>query len=223
MNTYTNISISAFVLAIALFIGGLPHGVSAAPQETPKIASTDELLFVQTTLRITDKKLAKIEANAPIESDTTVNESLDNISSRTTYYRVGKGDKLDAIGEIVGVDIGKTGHLSHITVRNKQYKEVVSYLRNSASDWVVTSYWGRDDRTLKVPSSIAFDTNDVRANTVLVVALDAIEHADKMGRDAHNFIVTSYTNKDTFTVSPLGAFGHVIVWKTYSIVGGVLQ
>lgn len=210
---------------VVLALGVFPlAAVATVVPGTVGPATADETFFVQTALRITDRKLSKIQVIEPIQAQETSGESTSNKTERTVYSRVAHDGKLVRLGEVVAVDLGKTGQPSTISVtRNQRAAPVAFFMRGASGDWTATSFAGREDRKITVPQAQGFDTANIRANAMLLSALDQIANADVVGRKVATFVTTSYTDANNFVVSPVGAFGDVMTWKSYVFINGVLN
>ncbi|MFA7302389.1 MAG: hypothetical protein WC030_01435 [Candidatus Paceibacterota bacterium] len=223
MNTYISSAFAVSLFSLVLSVGvSFPLPAVAAESAAP--ASLDETFFIQTALNIGDRKLNKMQTLEPIQATTTAGESTSNRTSRTVYSRVAHDGKLVRLGEVVEVDLGKTGQPASIIVtRNQRAARTAFFMRGANGDWTATSFAGREDRRITVPQAQGFDAANIRANAMLLSALGQIEKADVIGRKVNTFVTTSYTDANNFVVSPVGAFGDVMTWKSYVFINGVLN
>ena len=223
MNTYISSAFAVSLFGLVLSSGAV-FPLSAVAAESAVPVSAEETFFIQTALNIGDRKLSKMQTFNSIQATATAGESTSNRTSRTVYSRVAHDGKLVRLGEVVEVDLGKTGQPATITVtRNQRAARTAFFMRGASGDWTATSFAGREDRRITVPQAQSFDTANIRANAMLLSALGQIEKADVIGRKVNTFVTTSYSDANNFVVSPVGAFGDVMTWKLYVFINGILN
>jgi len=223
MNTYISSAFAVSLFGLVLNSGAV-FPLSAVAAESAVPVSAEETFFIQTALNIGDRKLSKMQTFNSIQATATAGESTSNRTSRTVYSRVAHDGKLVRLGEVVEVDLGKTGQPATITVtRNQRAARTAFFMRGASGDWTATSFAGREDRRITVPQAQSFDTANIRANAMLLSALGQIEKADVIGRKVNTFVTTSYSDANNFVVSPVGAFGDVMTWKLYVFINGILN